>query len=207
MSFFIYELFSKAFDVLKILKYPKLLIWLVLTSALLLFIPVSIIPYPEYHNFKKQYSIWAWLILIGSISMLAIEAVIYLYKYIKRTLNYNRFRDRIKNRLETLNENEKAILREFFIQGRNHIKLPTENVDVVSLREDKIIELIKLTMERYYGNSLGFFSITTIAKEFITQELLGFPQEGPTSENIEKILRERPYFAIEIEYKDRLWNS
>ncbi len=202
MSSFIYELLSKAFDVL---KSPKLLIWVALTSALFLYIPVSIVPYPEYQNLKKQHGIWVLLILIGSISMLTIEAVIYLYNHIKKKSNLNRYKKRIVNRLESLNNDEKAILREFIIQNRNLIKLPINNANVLSLIEADIIELSRRLVEFHHGNRLGLFSITETASQFISQELLDFPEEGPTPENIEKIQRLRPRFAVEIEHKDRLW--
>jgi hypothetical protein len=67
------ELISKIFDVL---KSPKLLVWTALTSALLLYLPASILPYHGFPDLKNQYGIWGLLILIGSISMLAIEFVL-----------------------------------------------------------------------------------------------------------------------------------
>jgi len=204
MSSFIYELFSKVFDVL---KSPKLLAWIALTSALFLYIPASIIPYPGYQNLKNQYGIWVLLILIGSISMLTIEAVIYLYNRIKKKSNLNRHKKRTVNRLESLNNDEKAILREFIIQNRNLIKLPINNANVLSLIKDGVIKLSVRLAESYYGTPLGLFSITEIASEFISQELLGFPDGGPTPENIEKIHRLRPIFAVEIEHKDRIWGK
>lgn len=204
MSSFIYGLFSKVFDVL---KSPKLLIWVALTSVLFLYIPVSIVPYSEYQNLKNQYCIWVLLILIGSISMLTIEAVICLYNHTKKISNLNRYKKRIRNRLESLSEHEKAILREFIIQERNLIKLPIDNANVLSLVDAGIIKLSRRLVESHRGISLGLFSIAETASQFISQELLGFPEEGPTPENIEKMQRLSPHFAVEIEHKDRIWNS
>lgn len=207
MSSFIYELFSKVFDVLKFLKSPKLLIWVALTSVLFLYIPVSIVPYSEYQNLKKQYGIWVLLILIGSISMLTIEGVIYLYKHIRKVTNLKQYRKRVNKRIESLGDQEKAILREFYIQRQMSIKLPINNANVLSLINDGIIKLTVRLPESHYGNPLGLFSITETASQFISQEFLDFPEEGPTPENIEKIQRLRPHFAVEIEHKDRIWNS
>ena len=204
MSSLIYGLFSKVFD---ILKSPKLLIWVALTSILFLYIPVSIVPYSEYQNLKNQYGIWVLLILISSISMLTIEAVIYLYNHVKKISNLNRYKKRIRDRLESLSEDEKAILREFIIQDRNLIKLPIDNANVSSLVDVGVIKLSKRLFEFHHGRSLGLFSLTETASLFISQELLGFPEEGPTPENIEKIKKMRPHFAVEIEHKDRIWNS
>mgnify|MGYP001564873244 CR=1 FL=1 len=83
--------------------------------------------------------------------------------------------------------------------------MPINNPYVVSLTNDGIIKLSKRIIEFHLGNPLGLFSVTEIASEFIIQELLGFPQEGPTPENIERIQRLRPYWAVEIEHKDRIW--
>lgn len=208
MSSFIYALFSKVFDkVFDVLKSPKLLIWITLTAVLFLYIPVNIVPYSEYQNLKNQYGILVLLILISSISMLTIEAVIYLYNHIKKKSNSNRDRKRIRNRLESLNGDGKAILREFTIQNRNLIKLPIDNVNVLSLVDAGIIELSRRLAEYHHGKSLGLFSIAEKASQFISQELLGFPEEGLTPESIEKIQRLRPCFAVEIEHKDRIWNS
>ena len=83
--------------------------------------------------------------------------------------------------------------------------MPINNPYVVSLTNDGIIKLSKRIIEFHLGNPLGLFSVTEIASEFIIQELLGFPQEGPTPENIERIQRLRLYWAVEIEHKDRIW--
>lgn len=196
------ELISKIFDVL---KSPKLLVWTALTSALLLYLPASVVPYHGFSDLKNQYGIWGLLILIGSISMLAIEFVIYLHKCVKKKTYFNQNREKIKNRLESLSDNEKSIIREFDIQGQRLIKMPIDNPHVVSLNNDGIIKLSKRIIEFHSGNPLGLFSVSETASEFITEELLGFPQEGPTPENIERIQRLRPYWAVKIEHKDRIW--
>ena len=162
---------------------------------------------PWIPKFEKPICIWALLILVGSISMLTIEGVIYVYKHIRKTSNLNQYRKRVRSRLESLNEDEKAILREFIIQDRNLIKLPVDNANVLSLVDAGIIKLSRYLVEFHLGNPLGLFSITETASQFISQELLDFPEEGPTPENIEKIQRLRPHFAVEIEHKDRIWNS
>lgn len=195
-------LISKIFDVL---KSPKLLIWTALTSALFLYIPASFVPYRGYQDLKDQYGIWMFLILIGCISMLAIEFGIYIHKFVKKKTYFNQNREKIKNRLESLSDNEKSIIREFDIQGQRLIKMPIDNPYIVSLTNDGIIKLSKRIIEFHLGNPLGLFSVTETASEFITEELLGFPQEGPTTENIERIQRLRPYWAVEIEHKDRIW--
>ena len=107
------ELIGKIFDVL---KSPKLLIWTALTSALFLYLPTSIVPYHGFQDLKNQYGIWGLLILIGSISMLTIESVIYIHKHIKGKLYLNQSREKIKNRLKLLSDEEKS-------RGENLLKI------------------------------------------------------------------------------------
>ncbi len=148
MSSFIYELLSKAFDVL---KSPKLLAWIALILALFLYILASIVPYADYQNLKNKYGIWALLILIGSISMLTIEGVIYLYKHIRKTSNINQYRKNwsFLSFYRKSNRNWKSSMPFGFIplkavlSGKSRLKIPSATAQLKKLGTPKNLFDIK----------------------------------------------------------------
>jgi len=197
------ELFNKIVDkILIILKSPKLLLGIALSAALILYIPTSFSK-----DIVGEYGKWIYIILTVSLTMLAIESTTYLYKKRQDRTVSRHVSEAITNRIEILTEQERAILREFRLQDQNLIKMPINNVNVVSLTQDGIIMLTQQMSEFHHGNRLGLYSLSRYANDFLTDEILGFPKEGPTPENVERIQRLRPTFAIEIQHKDKLWNS
>jgi hypothetical protein len=197
------ELLNKVIGkILIILKSPKLLVGIALSAALILYLPTS-----HSRDIAGEFGKWIYIIFIASLTMLSIEGITYLYKKWQDRSVSRHVSEAIANRLAVLTEQEKAILREFHLQDQNLIKMPINNVNVVSLTQDGIILLMQQMPEFHHGHRLGLYSLSRYTAELLTDEILGFPEEGPTSENIERIERMRPMFAVEIQHKDKLWNS
>jgi len=108
----------------------------------------------------------------------------------------------IRNSVNALDNYEKAVLREFFIQRRNAIRVLEDNVAVVSLLRKGIIHTIG---EGEYLLGVGWVcpvSLSPTAEAIIkgsSPQVLGFPPGVPTPEQVREIRRARPGFAVDIE--------
>jgi hypothetical protein len=108
----------------------------------------------------------------------------------------------IRNIVNALDNYEKAVLREFFIQKRNAIMVHEDNVAVVSLLRKGIIHTIG---EGKYLLEVGWVcpvSLSPTAEAIIkgsSLQVLGFPPGAPTPEQAREIQRARPGFAVDIE--------
>jgi hypothetical protein len=108
----------------------------------------------------------------------------------------------IRNSVNALDNHEKAVLREFFIQKRNAIMVPEDNTAVVGLLRKGIIHIIG---EGKYLLGVGWVcpvSLSLTAEAIIkssSPQVLGFPPSVPMPEQLREIQRGRPGFALDIE--------
>lgn len=183
---------------LEIVKSPKLVVWVAITSALLLFIPGSWLPGDFIAKFREQYGVFVVFAFSASIAMLVIEISLAYWRHRQAAA-------RLVQRLISLDEKEKAILREFTIQGRNTIKLPILHPVVAGLFRDGVLVLVQSLPETCAAGLLGSCVISPTAKCRGLPELLGFPPDGLTEENERIIVAARPHFALEITRKEEVW--
>jgi hypothetical protein len=104
--------------------------------------------------------------------------------------------------ISTLDNCEKAILREFFIQKRNAIQVPEEDIAVASLLQEGIIHTIGdgkqvLGIGWVYPVSLSLSAAAIIKGS--GPQVIGFPPGIPTSEQVKRIQSSRPGFVLDIE--------
>ena len=105
-----------------------------------------------------------------------------------------------------LDFHEKALLREFYINGKNTLQLPINNDTVVGLTNKRIIYQASSTGFTYIHGAYFPYSITEVAQKDLTFKMLDLP-ENPTEEDKRRIIEERPNWAKERSKIDDLFNS
>lgn len=153
-----------------------------------------------------QYGIYLTFAVCGAIAMLAIELACLIGRQLKENKNRAQRDKCLLGRLMSLDPQETIILREFFLQDRNTIKLPIESPVVAGLLKEGILQLVQTLSQRCFAGRLASFRLSEAAQAFVTFELLG----PPSSENIseadrERIMSERPQFIREITHRERIW--
>lgn len=124
--------------------------------------------------------------------------------YVSKKIQYRKYRKSIRKtilkNINFLDNHEKALLREFYINGKHTLQLPLDNETVVGLLNKHIIFQASSTgFSNIYGICFPY-SITDIAKENLTNSIIDLPS-NPTEQDRIRIINERPYWAKE---KDRL---
>lgn len=108
----------------------------------------------------------------------------------------------IHDSISALDINEKAVLREFFIQRQNIILVPEEDIAVIGLLQKGIIYVVGDSRYLLGVGSVAPVSLTSSATNIIrerTPQIIGFPPGIPTPEQIKKIQELRPGFVWDIE--------
>jgi len=100
-----------------------------------------------------------------------------IIRAIKNRIRKNKIEHSIMENLNRLDSFEKAILREFCLQNKNTISMPSNNSTVVGL---EIKGIIYQASDLGFANSLGSFfpySITGFAKDKLTNEIIDSPRD------------------------------
>jgi len=191
---------------LKIVRSPKLVAWVAATCAMLLYIPSRWFPGNFLESFRAEYGIYVTFALCAAVAMIGIELVSLTWKKRDRNKAFSEEQRKLLDRLSKLDPQEQVILREFFLQDRNTIKLPIESPVVAGLLKDGILQLVQLLPQRCMAGPLGSFRINPELLEIFTPEIVGLPQPASVSEEERhRIIAERPHFIREIIQRERIW--
>src|SRR4030042_3773075 len=114
---------------------------------------------------------------------------------------------RIKRKINSLNEDEKAILREFFIQNEEEIKLPINNPIVSGLIEKGILSTTRYYVKNLPVGVIQYVVINYEARKLLDLRLIGWPEIKPTEKELDIIMKNRPQFIriIKSESPIRDW--
>ena len=136
---------------------------------------------------------------IGSISILLINFFIKIVNYFKQRYLTKKLKKLLLENLVKLDPHEKAVIREFYIQGRNTIELPIDNQVVAGLTKKSIlIQVGTRVLSTTYG-LLCSLGINEYASELITYDMIDLPGHDLSEQERQKIKENRPRFIVEIE--------
>jgi len=187
-----------------ILKSPKLVTWVALSSAGVLYLPERLAPKPSLTNFKAAYGSYVSVILIASTSYLLIELVLWMYRNHQNAGKEREAVERVASRLYSLNQEEKIIMREFVFQDSKNIKLPVEQRVVAGLARDGLIQLVQKSAGRCFAGSAGVFRLNPIIEDMLSEEVLGLPDQATQAQK-DEIFSQRPSFVHDLTHKERIW--
>ena len=195
---------EKLFDIKKIPTKLIFVIWL--SSFFLLFIPQSLLTKLNINEFIKDYGKFIGITFLISSAFLLVTFISFITRSITRKRIRKKIRQQICRDIQYLDYHEKALLREFSINGKHALQLPMDNDTVVSLVNKHIIYQASNTGFTYLHGAYWTFSITEIALENLKNNLIDLP-DNPTEDEKTRILNERPTWAKERSRIDNMFNS
>ncbi len=101
----------------------------------------------------------------------------------------------ISAKLKTLDHQERAILREFFIQRQNTIALPQSEPAVKSLINAGVLSRSVLRDESDLSDYKGY-TIDQAARPLLTSKVLNLPVNGMNESHIQYLKATRPEFVL-----------
>jgi hypothetical protein len=146
------------------------------------------------HSYPRL--IIAGVLLIGTI-LLSLAVVKFLTSHISLLSKQFNKKRQLRRDIKHLDENEKAVLREFIIQGDNTIELPVEDKTVAGLITKGILEKLGSKGEYSVRGLMLPLMITASAKKRMNPKMLGMPPA--LNDEARKALGEsRPKFIADM---------
>jgi hypothetical protein len=203
------DLVSRIVDAIKLIVSLRIAVAVFLTTGILLLFG-KYFPFLEYIIQTYQpIKVISLILFIFSSTYILVNIATSIINYMKTVIKKNINRWILKIRIYSLNESEKAILREFFMQNVDEIKLPINNPDVARLIRKGILSV---PIQHGYVKILPvgiirYVEISYYSRELLSSRLIGWPEGKPTEEEKDFIRKNRPQFMkiILSEFPVRDW--
>ena len=209
------EWFSKVIEWLKLPA--KIIAFIALMSCAFLFLPSKIIETLKLQDFIDLYGKYFGVVFIVASSYLLFIFLDFVFSKVKSMFinlknnknakeNSKIKKQQIQSALCDLTQSEKCLLREFYLQGKDVIKVIYANEDVISLINKEIIYYASECGERYIFGTVVNVRLNDYVKKSLSLPLLGLPAE-PTKSDLERCAKERPTFIWQIQSIEELKSS
>lgn len=167
-----------------------LMVWVTCATALLLFIPWDRIS-PEiaervsiYHN----YLVTAFFV---EITNFIARFLMNLWTSVSQRKQRETNERIIRTQIATMDYAERALIREYVLQRKSALNLPVNQPAVTGLKHRGILFQQSQTDE----DGKALFSVSRLAKPFISYKILGLSTGKMSPEQWEQIMLERPQYA------------
>lgn len=189
--------FKSFFDFTKLPT--KIFVVTSIASGIYLFTPERFIKTLHLNKFEA-YAGYVGIAFVFSTILVTINFTIWVYEKIDYKFRVKKLKNEFKLALESLDPKEKAVLREFAIQGQNSVKMPFDDTVVSGLIDKGILRFNKQLGNSFIANgSMVSLSISKYIDEIITPEHLGLSKTMTEEEKY--IIREnRPVWTSEWRY-------
>ncbi|HRH92232.1 MAG TPA: superinfection exclusion B family protein [Agitococcus sp.] len=198
------ELLAKFIEIIQLpIKY--LLVFSAL-SGFLIFSPESYLNYFGLQKIAVEYKTWISITFLVLSLLLVIEVVYWCWGKIDDYFSSRNLKKELQSELLKLDNHEKAVIREFYLQGKNTLQLPLNHPTIARLFDSHFLILSSTMAEKSLAGVLASLSINPEIKDYITYSLIDLPK-SPTSEQIQWLKDNRPDFVAEIAHHNNLFHS
>jgi hypothetical protein len=191
------DFFKSFFDFTKLPT--KIFVVASLASVIFLFASENFIKTLHLNKFEA-YAGYVGIAFVFSTILVTINFTIWVYEKIDYKFRVKKVKKEFKLALESLDPKEKAVLREFAIQGQNSVKMPFDDTVVSGLIDKGILKFNKQLGNSFIANgSMVSLSMSKYIDEIITPEHLGL-SKTMTEDEKENIHQSRPKWISERWY-------
>lgn len=174
------------------------MLWLAIVSGALLFVPTGILTSVNLESVVSANSHFIGLGFIIGIAYLITQVVSYFLDEAIGVLKAKRTIEIIEEKVRLLDPTERALLREFFLQGATVLTLPQNEPAVKSLLTTNIIELLGNQKNYVIQGSTADYKISMRARTYLNRQVLRLPVGEPSQEEMLNLIKARPNFANNV---------
>jgi hypothetical protein len=194
--------------VIEFLKLPIRHIWAcAIVTGGLLFLPVSLLSKLHLTRVVDSCANYIGALFLMSTVLACLDAGIRLWKHLEKRQNSRQRTRQLLAAMACLDGKEKAVLREYVIQGQNTIRLPIDHPIVAGLLAKGIIVQIGELGERSLAGMLFSVALADDVRNALTLRMLGLPEGEPSAEDITFARENRPEFMAEIDDHIRVFHT
>ncbi|GIU18299.1 hypothetical protein TUM4644_04600 [Shewanella colwelliana] len=173
----------------------NLMLWLTIVSGALLFAPKALIIGLNLEPVVTQNAHFIGLGLIIGAAYLLMQVANYFLDEAIHYLKSKRTVEIIERKVRLLDPTERALLREFFLQGETILTLPENESAVKSLLETNILEYLGNKKHYAIQGPTADYKISMIARSYLNRQVLRLPPGEPNQEQMQLLIKARPHFV------------
>lgn len=172
----------------------RVMLWLMVSCAVLLSIPSNALAILALDKFVPEHAHFIGLGLIIAVAYFLSQLLNLGLDESIRHLSDKRITETIEAKVNLLDRAERALLREFFLQGATILTLPQNEPAVKSLLNACILE--HLGNERHYAiqGPTADYKIAMKARMYLNRDVLRLPAGEPSQEEMQHLIKARPQF-------------
>ncbi|MBE2282287.1 MAG: superinfection exclusion B family protein [Prosthecobacter sp.] len=199
------EIFAKAIEFLKL---PVRHTWTIsLASGFVLFAPESVLKLLRIDGLKQEFGTYVGLTFLVSTLIVSLHVITSIWAWIQRRSRFSESRVRTMQALAQLDPKEKAILREFYIQGQNTLQMPVDQAVVSGLIAKGVLCRVGTMGERSLAGLLFPVQLTQEADALVTSSLIEMPDEPISDHELDFLRKNRPEFLAEIDHHNNIYHT
>ena len=168
--------------------------WVVVTCTSLLFAPKDVLAFLSLDHLVNQYGQFIGLGLIMGVAYFLSQIFAFVVDESIVFFRQKRTVETIEAKVKLLDPAERALLREFFLQGQTILTLPQNELAVENLVHSSILEM--LGNERHYAiqGPTAEYKISMPARNYLNRDVLRLPAGEPSAEEMTYLIKTRPHF-------------
>ena len=169
-----------------------------LASGFVLLAPESVLRPLRLGGLASEYGRLPGLVCVGASAFAVLGGVV----WILRRRRVARQRDQ---RIDALDEGERAVLREFFLQGRNTIAVPVNDLAVAGLLTEGVLAQVGGHMQPTPKGLVAAVRIEQDFRKHLEPHAIGLTTWSPTESERRRLLQARPSFVGEVARWDAIF--
>ncbi|MCL2917893.1 superinfection exclusion B family protein [Shewanella litorisediminis] len=173
----------------------KSMLWLLIATLAMKFAPQSWLAALHLDQWATQESALIGLGLIIACAFFASLLANFLLDEAISYLGTKRKKEVIEHKVKLLDPAERALLREFFLQGKTILTLPVEELAVRSLVDTNILECLGNVKHYAIQGSTADYKISMLAREHLNRNVLRLPNGELSQEDMQNLIKARPGFV------------
>ncbi len=189
------EWLTAIFSIKKIPTKFVFLFWI--SSGCLLFLPERALIFLKLTEFISSYGKFIGIIFLLTTTFLIIVLIIWISSKIGNGIRKKRNKKISIDKLNYLDSYEKAVIREFFILGKNTTLMPIDNPTVIGLINSHIIKVVSRNGKLILGGYYFSVSLENHLEPLLTDEVIGLPAREDEG-GYYKLMQERPEWAKKL---------
>jgi hypothetical protein len=168
--------------------------WWVLACFGLLFVPQKILVSLSLASFVAAYGDFIGLGLIVGVAYFLSQLLTFLVDESIIHLKSKRSIEIIEAKVKLLDPAERALLREFFLQGATILTLPQNELAVKCLVDTQILTLVGNVRHYAIQGPTAEYKISMSARIYLNRDVLRLPAGEPSKEELTHLIKARPQF-------------
>ncbi|MCL1124576.1 superinfection exclusion B family protein [Shewanella surugensis] len=175
-------------------RLQSVILWLAICCAGLLVLSPGLLTAMRLNEIAIKYGMYAGIGLLISCAYILTRIVNYFLDEAICFLQDKREKEAIIEKIKLLDGSERALLREFFLQGETVLTLPQDEQAVKSLVTSNILALLGNQKHYAIQGPTSDYKISMRARGHLNRQVLRFPTGEPNKEEMDILLKSRPDF-------------